>query len=154
MLNLSLSLSLLLLSLKLKIARPYPGYAHGNPKRGVCPKGCRPEMDCDITDHEDPEQTLLREAIEYMELYYLEREEEMKGVDGFQTKEDRIRDVCESIKSTGTYEHTFDELQVSYSVMFIMYRIGSGDADLLFSPYHYHILFSTARGTGSMAQRS
>ena len=107
------SLSLLLLSLKLKIARPYPGYAHGNPKTGVCPKGCRPEMDCDITDHEDPEQTLLREAIEYVELYYLEREEEMKGVDGFQTKEDRIRDIRESIKSTGTYEHTFDELQVS-----------------------------------------
>ena len=86
-------------------------------------------MDCDITDHEDPEQTLLREAIEYMELYYLEREEEMKGVDGFQTKEDRIRDIRESIKSTGTYEHTFDELQVSYyssHVHNVSDQIGSG----------------------------
>ena len=92
-------------------ARPYPGYVHGNPKKGVCPLGCRPQMNCDITDHETSEETLIREAVEFIELYYHERYDEMKDADGFMTKEERIKSVLKSIEKTGTYEHTFDELQ-------------------------------------------
>eukprot|EP00581_Thalassiosira_minuscula_P018097 CAMPEP_0183714154 /NCGR_PEP_ID=MMETSP0737-20130205/8790_1 /TAXON_ID=385413 /ORGANISM="Thalassiosira miniscula, Strain CCMP1093" /LENGTH=1265 /DNA_ID=CAMNT_0025943059 /DNA_START=110 /DNA_END=3907 /DNA_ORIENTATION=+ len=92
-------------------ARPYPGYAHGNPNKGICPKGCRPEMNCDITETETVKQTLLREAKEFIDLYYHEREEEMKGHAGFQSKEERIKSIEESIESTETYEHTYDEIQ-------------------------------------------
>ena len=45
------------------LARPYPGYSHGNPKRGVCPHGCRPTLNADITLNETPKDTLLREAL-------------------------------------------------------------------------------------------
>ncbi len=92
-------------------AHPYPGYVHGNPKKGVCPNGCRPQMNCDITDHETPKETLIREAIEFLELYYHERYDEMKGTAGFISKEERINSVRNSIETTGTYMHTFDELQ-------------------------------------------
>lgn len=97
-------------SLLLSTSTPHSG----NPKKGVCPNGCRPETDCDITDHETPKETLLREAMEYIELYYHERGDEMTGVEGCATKEDRKKHVRKSIEETGTYEHTFDELQVSY----------------------------------------
>ena len=92
-------------------ADPYPGYAHGNPKRGICPRGCRPQLTSDVTAMEGPKETLLREAMEYVELYYHERGEEMRGEEGFVTKAARIRDIKRSVDATGTYEQTFDEIQ-------------------------------------------
>ena len=44
-------------------AGPYPGYPHGNPKRGICPNGCRATLNADITRNESPKDTLLREAL-------------------------------------------------------------------------------------------
>lgn len=54
---------------------------------------------------------LLLPSIEYIELYYHERGDDMHGKTGFITKEKRMDMVKQSIKETGTYEHTFDELQ-------------------------------------------
>ena len=87
---------------------PYPGYSHGNPKRGICPNGCRP---ANTQSDESPKETLLREAIEFIQLYYHERQDEMKSVPGFLTLEERLSAIKRSIVVTGTYEHTFDELQ-------------------------------------------
>ena len=92
-------------------AGPYPGYCHGNPNRGICPKGCRAQPNADITSNETPKQTLLREAYEYMELYYHERTDDMKGMPNFLPIEKRMEQIKQSIDDTGTYEHTFDELQ-------------------------------------------
>ena len=92
-------------------AGPYPGYVHGNPIQGICPSGCRPELNSDITQSESPKETLLREATEYIELYYHERQDEMKGSEDLVSKEQRMCVIRESIENTGTYEHTFDELQ-------------------------------------------
>eukprot|EP00984_Skeletonema_dohrnii_P005886 scaffold2082_cov110-Skeletonema_dohrnii-CCMP3373.AAC.1 len=92
---------------------PYPGYAHGNPKRGICPNGCRAEMtgDSDMTDDESTAETMMREAMEYLELYYHERSEDMSGTKGFLPKEERMAQVREAIHETATYAHTFDELE-------------------------------------------
>ena len=90
---------------------PYPGYAHGNPKRGICPNGCRPELNTHVMCDESPKETLLREAIEFIQLYYHERQDEMKSVPGFLPLEERLNAIKRSIVATGTYEHTFDELQ-------------------------------------------
>ena len=49
--------------------------------------------------------------MEYIELYYHERADEMKDRKGFVTKEERMAAVQKSIEDTGTYEHTFDELE-------------------------------------------
>jgi len=68
-------------------------------------------MNTDVMGLEDPEETLLREALEYVQLYYHERQDEMKGDAGFASKEERILQIKKSIEETGTYEHTFDELQ-------------------------------------------
>jgi len=92
-------------------AGPYPGYVHGNPNRPICPNGCRPEMNSDITGKESPAGTLLREAMEYLELYYHERSEDMSGTKGFLSKSERMAQVKKSIHETGTYVHTFDELE-------------------------------------------
>jgi hypothetical protein len=92
-------------------AGPYPGYIHGNPKRGICPNGCRAELNREITKSETPKETLLREAMEYLELYYSERTDEMKGTASFVSKEERMAIVKKSIHEAGTYEHTFDELE-------------------------------------------
>lgn len=92
-------------------ADPYPGYVHGNPKRGICPNGCRPAMTSKVTELESPRDVLLREAIEFVQLYYHERSDEMQGIDGFLSCEERISEIQESIYATGTYVHTFDELQ-------------------------------------------
>eukprot|EP00984_Skeletonema_dohrnii_P025776 scaffold14965_cov155-Skeletonema_dohrnii-CCMP3373.AAC.1 len=92
---------------------PYPGYAHGNPKRGICPNGCRAEMngDSDMTDDESTAETIMREAMEYLELYYHERSEDMSGTKGFLPKEERMAQVRKAIHETATYAHTFDELE-------------------------------------------
>ena len=92
-------------------AGPYPGYTHGNPSRGICPNGCKATPNADIKANETPKQTLLREALEYIELYYHEREDDMQHQHGFVSKEKRMEEVKTSIEERGTYEHTFDELQ-------------------------------------------
>jgi hypothetical protein len=95
-------------------ADPYPGYVHGNPKRGICPNGCRPAMTSDVVAEldESPRDALLREAIEFVQLYYHERGDEMRGGgDGFPSCDKRIGAIRKSVHATGTYEHTFDELQ-------------------------------------------
>ena len=65
----------------------------------------------DITRQETQKETLIREAMEYLDIYYHERTSAMKGTDGFFSKEERMTMVRESIDQTGTYEHTFDELE-------------------------------------------
>jgi|SaaInl74LU_5_DNA_1037368.scaffolds.fasta_scaffold01942_5 hypothetical protein len=98
---------------------PYPGYAHGNPKRGICPNGCKAEMndDLDINDDESTAETMMREAMEYLELYYHERSEDMSGTKGFLPKKERMAQVRKAIHETATYAHTFDELGKIYSSM-------------------------------------
>lgn len=83
----------------------------GNPKRGICPNGCRPELNSDVTEFESPQDTLLREATEFIELYYHERQDEVKGNPECIPKADRLVQVKKCIQKSGTYEHTFDELQ-------------------------------------------
>ncbi len=89
-------------------AGPYPGYVHGNPKRGICPNGCRASSV--VTEDESMAETMMREAMEYLELYYHERNEDMSGTKGFLPKKERTAQVREAIHETGTYVHTFDEL--------------------------------------------
>ncbi len=89
-------------------AGPYPGYVHGNPKRGICPNGCRASSV--ITEDESTAETMMREAMEYLELYYHERNEDMSGTKGFLPKKERMAQVRDAIHETGTYVHTFDEL--------------------------------------------
>lgn len=89
-------------------ADPYPGYVHGNPERGICPRGCRPELN--ITSMETPKETMSREAMEYLELYYHERSDFIRKI-GVLSKQERMDVVLKSIEETGTYEHTFDELE-------------------------------------------
>eukprot|EP00985_Skeletonema_marinoi_P017024 scaffold9252_cov160-Skeletonema_marinoi.AAC.15 len=90
---------------------PYPGYAHGNPKRGICPNGCKAVMNSDVTDDESTAETMMREAMEYLELYYHERSEDMSGTKGFLPKKERMAQVRKAIHETATYDHTFDELE-------------------------------------------
>ena len=89
---------------------PYPGYVHGNPKRGICPNGCKAEMNRVITEGESTAETMMREAMEYLELYYHERDDDMSGTEGFLPKKERMIQVRRAIYETGTYVHTFDEL--------------------------------------------
>jgi len=90
---------------------PYPGYVHGNPKRGICPNGCKAELNSVITEDESTVETMMREAMEYLELYYHERYEDMCGTKGFLPKKERMAQVRKAIHGTGTYVHTFDELE-------------------------------------------
>jgi hypothetical protein len=91
-------------------AGPYPGYVHGIAERGICPHGCRPAMNSDISGEESLAETMLREAMEYLELYYHERSDDLSGTEGFLSKSYRMAQVKKSIYETGTYVHTFDEL--------------------------------------------
>jgi len=68
-------------------------------------------MNTQVMSDESPNETMLREAIEFIQLYYHERGDEMKGKEGFISKEKRLDEIKRSIVTTGTYEHTFDELQ-------------------------------------------
>ncbi len=97
---------------------PYPGYVHGNPKRGICPNGCKAEINRVITEGESTAETMMREAMEYLELYYHERNEDMSGTEGFLPKKERMVQVRRDIQETGTYAHTFDELgKISFFIM-------------------------------------
>ncbi len=68
-------------------------------------------MTSEVTKLESPRDVLLREAIEFIHLYYHERSDEMQGTDGFVSCDEQISVIKESIYATGTYVHTFDELQ-------------------------------------------
>ena len=76
----------------------YPGYVHGtNPE--ICPKGCKPNPPG------TPLPDLLQLAMEYQELYHHERKTPEAA------KQERMREVRDDIARTGTYTHTFDELE-------------------------------------------
>ncbi|KXZ51519.1 hypothetical protein GPECTOR_12g482 [Gonium pectorale] len=92
-------------------AGPFPGYVHGKDSK-ICPAGCTPDpalgkygkaSRC-VTD-EAPLETLVREAIEFQGLYHRE-----KG-SSEEVKQARISAILDEIRATGTYTHTFDELQ-------------------------------------------
>ena len=67
-------------------------------------------MNSVITEDESTTETMMREAMEYLELYYHERNEDMCGKKGFLPKRERMAQVRKAINETGTYVHTFDEL--------------------------------------------
>jgi nitric-oxide synthase len=54
---------------------------------------------------ESPRQTLIREALEYQELYCRD-----KGISS-ERKEARVKEILAEIEATGSYTHTYDELQ-------------------------------------------
>jgi len=71
-----------------------------------------------ITEGESTAETMMREAMEYLELYYHERNEDMSGTEGFLPKKERMVQVRRDIQETGTYAHTFDELgKISFFIM-------------------------------------
>ena len=121
-------------------SNPYPGYPHGNPKRGICPNGCKAEMNSIITEDESTAETMVREAMEFLELYYHERNEDMCETKGFLPKKERMAQVRKAIRETGTYVHTFDELgedmQKMMRDLFICANINNA-----FSQYHSHYLY-------------
>mmetsp|Transcript_15657 Transcript_15657/g.21485 ORF Transcript_15657/g.21485 Transcript_15657/m.21485 type:complete len:1231 (-) Transcript_15657:403-4095(-) len=83
-------------------AGPYPGYVHGrNP--AIDSSGCIPSLD--PYPHETIEAALLREAFEYQLLYHKENSSPPCAAEA------RFREIESSIRSTGTYDLTLEELQ-------------------------------------------
>jgi len=83
-------------------AGPYPGYVHGRCP-AICRYGCTPSL----RPHgaEESRTKLLREAREFQALFHKERgstPEEMGA---------RIAEIEAEVAKTGTYVHTFEELQ-------------------------------------------
>ena len=115
------------------VTGPYPGYVHGNPERGICPNGCKAELNSVITEDESTTATMMREAMEYLELYYHERNEDMCGKEGFLPKRERMARVMKAINETGTYEHTFDELGEAVFFIYDMRFVHNN----MFSDYIY-----------------
>ena len=56
-------------------------------------------------NEESPRQTLVREALEYQELYHRDK------CTPAGAKEARVKEIIAEIEATGTYTHTFDELE-------------------------------------------
>eukprot|EP00898_Chlorokybus_atmophyticus_P001881 jgi/Chlat1/2694/Chrsp180S02868 len=81
---------------------PYPGYVHGRHPE-VCANGCRPDPKLGQT--ETKVQTLLREAREFQVLFH----REMRSTPEDEAK--RWTEIEQEIETTGTYRHTFEELQ-------------------------------------------
>lgn len=81
---------------------PYPGYVHGKNPR-VCPRGCVPRPPSEPT--ESAESALRREAEEYIRLFGKEHGWDDERV------EMRVNEVLTSIRETGTYAHTLDEIR-------------------------------------------
>ncbi|KAG2495439.1 hypothetical protein HYH03_006385 [Edaphochlamys debaryana] len=73
----------------------------------MCPNGCRPDPALDKYGRTDetPTETLIREALEYQELYHRERGSSAEA------KAARVKELLAEIAATGSYTHTFDELQ-------------------------------------------
>lgn len=78
------------------------GYMHGR-HPVFCSKGCAP--DPDLGKGESPRETLIREAMEYQNLYHYEN-----GLSD-EDREKRKEEILKEIEETGTYTHTFDELE-------------------------------------------
>lgn len=83
-------------------AGPYPGYIQGKDAR-VCPKGCTPQLHPTAT--ETPLEALQREAEEFCMLYHSEK----KLSD--EVKDRRWSQILASIRATGTYELSSEELE-------------------------------------------
>jgi hypothetical protein len=68
---------------------------------------CRPDPELGKYKRADetPRQALIREALEYQEVYSRD-----KGISR-QDKEARIKAILAEIEATGSYTQTFDELQ-------------------------------------------
>lgn len=88
-------------------AAPYPGYVHGN-HPAICPHGCTPSVE--VGAGESWKDKLLREAIEFQELYHGELGHD-PGV-----REARVAAVSAQIDADGTYTHTFEELEYGAQV--------------------------------------
>ena len=84
---------------------PYPGYIHGKHPE-ICSTGCRPAY-----IEETPEEQLLREAREYQTLYHTE----LGTPQLLQTE--RWKNIETSIKTTGTYDLTLEELEYGAKVV-------------------------------------
>ncbi|KAK9867318.1 hypothetical protein WJX84_004437 [Apatococcus fuscideae] len=83
-------------------ALPYSGYVHGRHPE-VCPHKCKPVVG--IAENETKKQTLIREAMEYQELFHHEHNSPQE------VKAARVEEILGLIEKTGSYTHTFDELQ-------------------------------------------
>jgi nitric oxide synthase oxygenase domain/subunit len=68
---------------------------------------CRPNPQLGKYGHslETPHQTLVREALEYQEIYHKDK----GSAPGL--KEARVQQILAEIKATGSYIHTADELE-------------------------------------------
>jgi len=83
-------------------ADPYPGYVHGR-HPGICKHGCIPSMH--PHPHESVKDKLLREALEFQELFHHEMGSPVEQ------RHRRKQEIMCEIEKTGTYSHTFEELQ-------------------------------------------
>lgn len=68
---------------------------------------CRPDPQLGKYGHtqETPRQTLIREALEYQDIYHRD-----KG-SAAGLKEARVQQILDEIEATGSYTHTADELE-------------------------------------------
>lgn len=68
---------------------------------------CRPDPQLGKYGHslETPQQTLIREALEFQEIFH--KDTQTPPV----VKDTRVQQILAEIESTGAYTHTFDELQ-------------------------------------------
>ena len=82
---------------------PYPGYVHGRHPE-ICSHGCRPAAP-GVLDAEPPAARLKREALEWNALYHKEKQLSAEVCAA------RAKQILQSIETSGTYEHTFDELE-------------------------------------------
>ncbi|KAL4440247.1 hypothetical protein ABPG75_003248 [Micractinium tetrahymenae] len=87
-------------------AGPFPGYVHGAHPT-ICKHGCRPHPELGKNGYinETPRQALIREALEYQDLYHKDKGSPPGA------KEARVAEILAEIEASGTYTHTFDELQ-------------------------------------------
>ncbi|GMH32248.1 hypothetical protein BSKO_00082 [Bryopsis sp. KO-2023] len=81
---------------------PYPGYVHGKHPE-ICAYGCKPGQGLNLD--EAMEEKLLREAMEFQDLFH----NEMGSTPD--VKSHRKEEILASIEKTGTYTHSFEELQ-------------------------------------------
>lgn len=84
--------------------KPYPGYVHGTHPE-ICANGCAPKADQHLQDKKFPAEALIRDAMEYQDLYHSECQL------SDDVREARKTAILAEIKETGTYQLTFDELQ-------------------------------------------
>ncbi|GMH45883.1 hypothetical protein BSKO_13846 [Bryopsis sp. KO-2023] len=81
---------------------PFPGYTHGRHPE-ICRYGCRPEQE--VEGSETTTDKLMREAFEFQDLFHAEFKSSKS------TKAERRLEIERQVRLTGTYTHTFEELQ-------------------------------------------